>query len=71
MRGTAKKKIVNPKLKPLIDAVYQVLAGGTVRVAVIKPGDPGQLKTYRTLHATSLDSINEISGTQPKNTVKI
>jgi hypothetical protein len=52
---------VNPHLRDLVNGVYHVLAGGTVKVKVTKKGDKGQVKTYKQMEIDSLKSSNEIN----------
>jgi hypothetical protein len=40
VEGPLGKMDLNPNVKPLVDALHQVLAGGTVNVQVTTPGNP-------------------------------
>jgi hypothetical protein len=52
---------VNPKVKPLLEAINHVLAGGTVVVDVTKPGDPSTYKQLNEYLNGGLKEANEIN----------
>jgi hypothetical protein len=54
--GTLGNMDLNPALKPLIDGVNRVLAGGAVTVTVTQPGDPN---IYKELSDDLKDGIKE------------
>lgn len=59
--GSHKKQSVNPKVKPLVKALYHVLAGGRVQVGIVKAGDPRQIAAYERAETLGLDSSNAIN----------
>jgi hypothetical protein len=56
VEGPLGKMDLNPKAKPLVDALHQVLAGGTVTVQVTTPGNPQILAE---LAATLQEATND------------
>ena len=58
---------INPRVQPLVDALYQVLAGGQVTVLSsgdlhITPGTPGYVTDLKNMENACLTSINRING---------
>ncbi len=56
---------INPSLKPLIDAMNHVLAGGAATVHVTQPGDPtkyGELNQYLQDGIAEANKINAAAG---------
>jgi hypothetical protein len=52
---------LNPALKPLIDGVNRVLAGGAVTVQVTQPGDPNIYQELTNELANGIKESNEIN----------
>jgi hypothetical protein len=53
---------INPSVKPLIDAINQVLAGGTATVQITQPGDPTKYRQLTTQLQNGIDEANKING---------
>jgi hypothetical protein len=61
--GTPANVSVNPTIQPLVDALHEVLAGGSVTVTAagvltITPGAPTVVAELRRMQADSIASIN-------------
>lgn len=52
---------LNPALKPLLDAMNQILAGGSATVTVTQPGDPGKYNTLTKYLADGITESNKIN----------
>ena len=72
--GSRGKREINPTIRVLVDAVYQVLAGGKVtetapNTLTVSPGALAQVKEYRTMEDDCMNAINLINSGQPYNLV--
>ncbi len=63
--GPSGNVTVNPKLRALVDAVYETLAGGTVTVNVTQSGDAGKVKALHDKEVDSLKSSNAFNKNNP------
>jgi hypothetical protein len=52
---------LNAKVKPIVDALHQVLAGGTVTIQVTTPGNPQVLAELAKLLKEARDDGNAIN----------
>ncbi len=64
--GTPPTLTINPSIRPLVDALYEVLAGGSVAVTApgvltIKSGVPQTVIDLRQMEADCTASINTIN----------
>jgi hypothetical protein len=59
--GPRKKQRINPKLKPIADALYHVLAGGKVDIKVTKAGNAATVAAYQQSADATMRAINEIN----------
>ena len=59
--GALGKMDINPQLKPLIDAMNHVLAGGSVSLQITAPGDPGKYQQLTTQLQDGIDEANKIN----------
>ncbi len=62
LSGARGKKQVNPKVKPLAEAMYHVLSGGKVQVEVMKPGNAARVRKLNRLQTAHLAAVNSIEG---------
>jgi hypothetical protein len=60
LQGTSTTIQVNPILRSLVDALYQVLAGGDAQVAVLSKGDQGIFEELQRLERQCASAMNEI-----------
>jgi hypothetical protein len=63
MVGAPSNVSINPTIQPLVDALYEVLAGGSVTgtapgVLTITPGVPTVVADLRRMQADSIASVN-------------
>lgn len=58
LTGALGHKTVNPAIRPLVDAAYNVLAGGTADVTITMAGASSQVAKYHDLEKKSLKSSN-------------
>ncbi len=59
--GPRGHKELNPKLRDLVDGIYNVLAGGDVSVQIGTPGVKSQVDTFKSLEIFCFQAINEIN----------
>ncbi len=52
---------INPSIQPLVDAIHQVLAGGSVNVQVTTPGSAAIVAELADLIQEGTDQANEIN----------
>lgn len=62
LEGPRGGRTMNPRLRPLVDAMYHVLAGGSAQVAVTAPGDPTIFNDLSTKETMCVRALNEING---------
>jgi hypothetical protein len=62
LEGPRGEKKINPKLRPLIDAMYNVLAGGEAEVNITIPGARGVIDELKKKEIPCIMAINEING---------
>lgn len=65
MEGTDGARELNPEVMPLLEALHQVLAGGTVEVKVVHPGNPDifhELKRRVEQAGREANAINKAAG---------
>jgi hypothetical protein len=72
LQGTAGALTINPSVRPLIDCLYEVLAGGSVQITAATAGTPTTLtmtsgvpqtvNDLKSLETDSLARINDVNG---------
>jgi len=68
IQGTAPNISISPKIRPLVDALYQVLAGGSVTVSAtgaitVSPGLPAVFNELKDMEQKCTDDINKTNAT--------
>jgi hypothetical protein len=68
LQGTSTTSQVNPVLRPLVNAFYQVLAGGEVRVEMVYEGDQKTFEELQRLEIKCIAAVNEFVTTRTQKT---
>jgi hypothetical protein len=72
--GRRGQKRFNPRLRPLVDAVYHILSGGNVTgkvpgTLVVTAGIPAKVAQFKRLEKTRMAAINKIDETDGVQTL--
>jgi hypothetical protein len=59
--GVPSNVAINPTIRPVLDALYEVLAGGQVTVTTVKPGDRTVVDDLKKKEQQSISATNQIN----------